>query len=136
MAGEAAAHVQAASSGESAKGRCGCLSAAYSLPVHLGRTPFLPMSAPAISHWFLCSLFLLIAGCEKKLTEDEIMAYNAGWHYAVRIRESDGPTREKTLSGMLDRIPSQLHDECREGFSDGLAGKKAKVVIPEKLLKD
>lgn len=40
MAGEAAAHVQAVPSG-TAKGRCGCLTAAYSLPVHQ-KEPSLP----------------------------------------------------------------------------------------------
>lgn len=94
------------------------------------------MSATAISHWFLYALIFLTAGCEKKLTEDEIMAYNSGWHYAVRIRGAEEATQDRTLSGILDRIPSELHDKCREGFSDGLAGKKAKVAIPEKLLKD
>jgi hypothetical protein len=94
------------------------------------------MSATAILRWFSCSFFLLIAGCEKELTEDEVMAYNSGWHYAARIRDADQATQEKTLTGILERIPSELHNECREGFSDGLAGKKAKVAIPEKFLKD
>ncbi|WAC21084.1 hypothetical protein OVA24_06770 [Luteolibacter sp. SL250] len=67
------------------------------------------------------------------LSNHAVMTYRGGWALGEIATNADRQTQRRTLAGALSEMPSEDGDWFKEGFSDGLKGRKARYDVPDDL---